>query len=72
MDTTEFNRQLGAVLRATRMARGLSLKAVADRFPGDLKVTVLGSYERGHRAIHVERLAELAAFYGVAPAVLIP
>ena len=73
MASDEFSRQLGARMRAIRLARRLSLKAVEEAFPGRrLPSTVLGSYERGYRKIDVERLVEIAGFYGVPAADLIP
>jgi hypothetical protein len=67
-----FARRLGANLRATRMAYGLSLAGVCERSGGRWKAGTLCSYESGVRAIGLEQLAEIAAFYGVAAAELIP
>ncbi len=69
---TRFGRELGANLRAMRMARHLSLKAIERRFPGSIKASTLRSWEAGGREIPIEKLAGLAAFYGVATASLIP
>ncbi len=54
------------------MQRRLTLREAAEKFPGGLKYSTLLSYERGYRGIPIERFAELAAFYGVPAAVLIP
>lgn len=62
---SEFGRELGARLRAVRHRAGLSLEAVQACSGGRLQAGTVGSWERGARAITVERLAELAAFYGV-------
>ena len=39
---------------------------------GRWKAVVVGSYERGDRAVTVQRLAELAEFYGVPLVELLP
>ena len=69
---SDFARVLGARLRSVRTQQGLSLQAVQDRSEGRFKAVVVGSWERGDRAVTVERLAELARFYGVALAALLP
>jgi transcriptional regulator with XRE-family HTH domain len=71
-DPAEFSRQLGALLRATRMARGWSLYDVADRFPGQLPPMTLQSYELGRRKVPLQKLAAIAAFYHVQITDLIP
>jgi transcriptional regulator with XRE-family HTH domain len=63
---------LGARLRAIRVQQGLSLHAVERKSNGRWKAVVIGSYERGSRAVTVQRLAELADFYGVPVAELLP
>jgi transcriptional regulator with XRE-family HTH domain len=67
-----FGRALGARLRAARAQQHLSLHGVERKSDGRWKAVVIGSYERGDRAISVERLAELADFYGVAMTELLP
>ena len=69
---TDFARLLGARLRAIRQQQGLSLHGVEDKSQGRWKAVVIGSYERGDRAVTVQRLAELAEFYGVPVNELIP
>lgn len=60
-----FAETLGQVLRQTRRYRGLTLQE-AQRISGDrFTASSLGSYERGHRAISLERFCDLAALYGV-------
>jgi transcriptional regulator with XRE-family HTH domain len=56
---------LGARLRRIRAQQGLSLAQVEERSGGRWKAVVVGAYERGDRAITIERLAALAAFYDV-------
>jgi transcriptional regulator with XRE-family HTH domain len=45
---------------------------VEDKSGGRWKAVVVGSYERGDRAVTVARLAELADFYGVPVTALLP
>jgi transcriptional regulator with XRE-family HTH domain len=68
----DFARALGARLRAVRGQQHLSLQGVERKSGGQWKAVVVGSYERGDRAISVHRLAELAAFYEVPLADLLP
>ena len=62
---SDYARALGARLRAIRTQQGLSLHGVEEKSEGHWKAVVVGSYERGDRAVTVQRLAELADFYGV-------
>lgn len=71
-DDGEFARQLGMLLRATRMARGQTLAQVSAAFPGHLTAPTLRTYEAGTRDIPVGQLEAIAAFYGVPPAEFIP
>ena len=50
----------------------MSLHGVEDKSQGRWKAVVVGSYERGDRAVTVQRLSELAEFYGVPVAELLP
>ena len=59
---SEYAKALGAQLRSVRSTAGLSLQGVEQRSSGRWKAVVVGSYERGDRAITVQRLAELAEF----------
>ncbi len=52
-------------LRQLRKARGWSLQDIEDLTQGRLKAVVLGSYERGDRALSIKRAIEIATFYGV-------
>jgi transcriptional regulator with XRE-family HTH domain len=63
---------LGARLRSIRQQQGLSLNQVEERSRGEWKAVVVGSYERGDRAVTVQRLSELADFYGVPVNELLP
>ena len=68
----DYRHQVGARLRAVRKRRDLSLKAVDEQSHGRWKAVVVGSYERGDRGITVEKLDELAAFYGVPVTAFLP
>ncbi len=67
-----YAQALGAKLRAIRQQQNLSLQGVEARSNGRWKAVVVGSYERGDRAVTVPRLAELAEFYGVPISELLP
>jgi transcriptional regulator with XRE-family HTH domain len=67
-----YAKALGTRLRAIRTQQGLSLHGVEEKSRGRWKAVVVGSYERGDRAVTVQRLAELAEFYGVPVAELLP
>src|SRR5689334_21509987 len=71
-DLGSYARALGARLRAVRTQQHLSLHGVERKSAGRWKAVVVGSYERGDRAISVQRLAELAEFYGVPVNTLLP
>jgi transcriptional regulator with XRE-family HTH domain len=67
-----YSKALGHRLRAIRVQQGLSLHGVELKSGGRWKGVVIGSYERGSRAVTVQRLAELADFYGVPVTELLP
>ena len=69
---SEYAKALGGRLRAIRTQQGLSLHGVEEKSQGRWKAVVVGSYERGDRAVTVQRLSELADFYGVPVAELLP
>lgn len=64
--------ELGERLRRIRNQQGLTLHDVEARSRGQWKAVVIGSYERGDRAISVPKLARLAEFYGVPVSELLP
>ncbi len=68
----DYAKALGARLRAIRTQQGLSLHGVEEKSRGRWKAVVVGSYERGDRAVTVQRLSELADFYGVPVSELLP
>jgi len=69
---SDYARTLGARLRAIRTQQGLSLHGVEEKSRGRWKAVVVGSYERGDRSVTVQKLAELADFYGVPVSELLP
>src|SRR6476619_7804076 len=68
----DYAKALGSKLRAIRQQQGLSLHGVEQKSGGRWKAVVVGSYERGDRAVTVQKLAELADFYGVPVSELLP
>ncbi len=68
----DYAKALGARLRDVRQRAGLSLQRVEQKSDGRWKAVVVGSYERGDRAVTVQKLAELARFYGVPLSELLP
>jgi transcriptional regulator with XRE-family HTH domain len=69
---SDYQRRLGTQLRAIRQQQGLTLQEVEERSQGHWKAVVVGSYERGDRAVSVAKLAELGEFYGVPVSELLP
>ena len=68
----EYQRRLGGRLRAIRQQQGLTLQQVEELSGGRWKAVVVGSYERGDRAVSVAKLAELSEFYNVPVSELLP
>ncbi len=68
----QFNMSLGQRLRAARRQRGWSLGDVEAKTEGEFKASVVGAYERGERAISVQRFVRLAESYSVPAAELLP
>jgi transcriptional regulator with XRE-family HTH domain len=67
-----YTEEVGERLRRIRVERGLSLQDVERTSSGRWKAAVVGSYERGDRNISATRLLELAEFYEVSPAEVLP
>ena len=72
LQMNDYARGLGNKLRSIRQQQGLSLQGVEKKSGGRWKAVVVGSYERGDRAVTVQRLSELAEFYGVPVHELLP
>lgn len=70
--STTYQQRLGDRLRAIRQQQGLTLHEVEENSEGRWKAVVVGSYERGDRAVSVAKLADLAEFYGVPVDQLLP
>jgi transcriptional regulator with XRE-family HTH domain len=68
----DYQRRLGNRLRAIRQQQGLTLQQVEELSGGKWKAVVVGSYERGDRAVSVAKLAELGEFYNVPVSELLP
>jgi transcriptional regulator with XRE-family HTH domain len=68
----DFNYALGQRLRAARRHRGWSLGDVESQTDGEFKASVVGAYERGERAISVQRFVSLSEVYGTPASDLLP
>lgn len=71
-DETSARERLGERLRQLRQQQRHSLHDVEEASGGEVKASVLGAYERGERAVSIERLLRLAAFYRVPISELLP
>ena len=72
VSASDYQRRLGSRLRAIRQQQGLTLQQVEEQSEGKWKAVVVGSYERGDRAVSVAKLAELSEFYNVPVSELLP
>jgi transcriptional regulator with XRE-family HTH domain len=72
MQVTDYQKRLGSRLRAIRQQQGLTLQQVEEVSEGRWKAVVVGSYERGDRAVSVAKLHELSEFYNVPVSELLP
>ena len=63
--------EVGKALRQARRARGLTLREVASATEGRLRPSSVAGYERGERAISLERFCDLCQLYGIAPQALL-
>lgn len=52
-------------IRTLRKARGWTLHDVENRSSGSIKAVVMGSYERGSRALSLARSIEIAELFGI-------
>lgn len=68
----DFNYALGQRLRAARRHRGWSLGDVEAHTGGEFKASVVGAYERGERAISVQRFVSLSEVYSTPASELLP
>lgn len=65
MSITESEIRCATLLRDLRKRKGLTLEQFEVFSKGKVKAVVLGSYERGTRAISLARLEQLASLYEV-------
>jgi transcriptional regulator with XRE-family HTH domain len=63
--TPRFRKVVGESLRNARRRRGFTLRDVAELSGGQFKPSGLGGYERGERAISLERFWSLASLYAI-------
>jgi transcriptional regulator with XRE-family HTH domain len=61
----DINRQCAVKLRRLRQIKGFTLDEIEKATDGEFKSVVLGSYERGTRAISLARLERISVFYEV-------
>ena len=69
---SDYSRKVGRRLRAIRSQKRFSLQEIEAASNHEFKASVLGAYERGERAISVQRLERLAHFYEVPVDQLLP
>lgn len=67
----ELSQEIGDRLRRVRLSRGLTLRAAAAASAGRFKPSSIAGYERGERAITVQRFCDLAGVYRTDPARLL-
>jgi transcriptional regulator with XRE-family HTH domain len=67
-----YQAELGRRLRGVRQQKKLTLQQVEEASGGKWKAVVIGAYERGDRAISAAKLVDLADFYDVPVAELLP
>ncbi len=61
----EIEEHCARLLRSLRKKKGLTLRECEIQSEGRFKAVVMGSYERGTRAVSLQRLQEIADFYHV-------
>ena len=69
---TPASQELGFRLRTARLQAGHSLGQVEKHSGGRFKAVSIGSYERGDRAITVQKITDYADWLGVPVSALIP
>jgi transcriptional regulator with XRE-family HTH domain len=62
----ELKAGIPSAARQARKSRGLTLKEVEKLSGGRFKAVVIGSYERGDRALSLSKAIDLAEIYGCA------
>jgi transcriptional regulator with XRE-family HTH domain len=64
-EPNDLKSAVGASLRGARIRAGLSLQQLAARSSGRFRPSSIGGYERGERAISIDRFVDLAQLVGV-------
>lgn len=67
----DLTREIGDRLRAVRLSRRLTLREAAAASHGRFRPSSIAGYERGERAISLQRFCDLAEVYGADPARLL-
>jgi transcriptional regulator with XRE-family HTH domain len=67
----DLSREVGRALRRARETRGLTLREAATASRDRFSPSSIAGYERGERAITVQRFCDLAETYGTDPARLL-
>lgn len=67
LDAARLREALGEVLRDARRRLGLTIREAASRSGTRFRPSAIGGYERGERAISLERFCDMAALYGIPP-----
>lgn len=70
--TDDYEQEVGTRLRGIRNQLGMTLRDVEKKSGGRWKAVVVGSYERADRSVSLPKLRELAEFYDVDVAELLP
>ena len=65
LDAARLREALGEVLRDARRRLGLTIREAAARSEARFRPSAIGGYERGERAISLERFCDIAALYGI-------
>jgi transcriptional regulator with XRE-family HTH domain len=65
LDAARLREALGEVLRDARRRLGLTIREAAARSGTRFRPSAIGGYERGERAVSLERFCDLAALYGI-------
>jgi transcriptional regulator with XRE-family HTH domain len=63
LDSPDLRRSVGETLRRVRLGRGMTLRDVAHATGGAFPPSTVAGYERGERAISLERFRTLAELY---------
>jgi transcriptional regulator with XRE-family HTH domain len=69
--TLDLSREIGRALRHVRIAREMTLRSASRASLGRFKPSSIAGYERGERAITVQRFCDLSDVYGTDPARLL-